>query len=170
MISAGYMVRATYLAVTRVLQKRLSAYKLTSPQWYFMREIWIQEGLSQRELSERVGTAESTTVSALRVLERRRLIYRESTPGDRRASRVHLTPAGRRLRDAVIPIIDAVNTVAIDGLSPREMKTMERTLAQVRRNLWRHLGEIEAAERTRKRTRPPRRSGRSHEIAPRPER
>ena len=42
MISAGYMVRATYLAVTRVLQHRLKVYELTSPQWYFMREIWIQ--------------------------------------------------------------------------------------------------------------------------------
>ena len=35
MISAGYMVRATYLAVTRALQQRLKVYKLTSPQWFF---------------------------------------------------------------------------------------------------------------------------------------
>jgi DNA-binding MarR family transcriptional regulator len=164
MISAGYMVRATYLAVTRVLQKRLQAYRLTSPQWYFMREIWIQEGLSQRELSERVGTAESTTVSALRVLERRRLIFRESAPRDRRASRVYLTDAGRRLRDDVIPIIDAVNKVAIGGLPHRDVENLERILAHIRQNLWRSLEEIERLERTRKRARPPRRSALSHRM------
>lgn len=143
MISAGYMVRATYIAVTRVLQKRLQAYRLTSPQWYFMREIWIQEGLSQRELSERVGTAESTTVSALRVLERRRLIRRESTPRDRRSSRVYLTAAGQRLRDNVLPIIDDVNKVAMEGLSQREVKELERTLAKIRQSLWRDLEEAQ---------------------------
>jgi DNA-binding MarR family transcriptional regulator len=149
MISAGYIVRATYLAFTRVLQKRLAMYRLTSPQWYFMREIWIQEGLNQRELSERVGTAESTTVSALRVLERRRLIYRESTPRDRRASRVYLTEAGRRLRDDVLPVIEAVNKIAIEGLSQRDIKNLERILAHIRQNLWRSLEDIERLERPR---------------------
>ena len=139
MISAGYMVRATYLAVTRVLQQRLKVYKLTSPQWYFMREIWIQEGLNQRELSDRVGTAESTTVSALRVLERRRLIYRESKPRDRRASRVYLTDAGRKLRNDVIPIINSVNEIALAGLTSSELTGLESTLRRIRENLWESL-------------------------------
>lgn len=138
-VSAAYTIRATYLAFTRVLQRRMEAYKLTTPQWYFMREIWIEEGLNQRELSARVGTAESTTVSALRVLERRRLIYRESTPADRRASRVYLSEAGRRLRDEVLPVIGAVNDAATEGLSKRDLAHLEQTLAQIRRNLWRNL-------------------------------
>ncbi len=138
-VSAAYMIRATYLAFTRVLQKRMEAYKLTTPQWYFIREIWIEEGLNQRELSARVGTAESTTVSALRVLERRRLIYRETTPADRRSSRVYLSEAGRRLRDDVLPIIRAVNDAATDGLPKRDIVHLERTLAHIRRNLWRNL-------------------------------
>lgn len=146
MISAGYIVRATYLAVTQVLQKRLEAYRLTSPQWYFMREIWIQEGLSQRELSERVGTAESTTVSALRVLERRRLIYREAKPLDRRTSRVYLTERGHRLREEVLPIIAAVNKIALKGLSVKEIKAMDDALAGVRSNLWRYMEKLEAQE------------------------
>ncbi len=139
MISAGYMVRATYLAVTRTLQHRLKIYELTSPQWYFMREIWIQEGLNQRELSDRVGTAESTTVSALRVLEKRRLVYRESKPRDRRASRVYLTEAGKKLRDDVIPIINSVNDVALSGLSQSETVVLEKALRRIRENLWQSL-------------------------------
>lgn len=139
MISAGYMIRATYLAVTAVLQDQLKAYKLTSPQWHFMREIWMQEGLSQRELSDRVGTAVSTTVSALRVLERRGLIYRESISSDRRISRVYLTEAGRRMRNNVLPVIKRINKIAIEDVSQREMKDLERILAKIRRNLWQFL-------------------------------
>lgn len=146
MISVGYMVRATYIAVTRALQHRLGVYKLTSPQWYFMREIWMQEGLSQRELSERVGTAESTTVSALRVLERRKLIHRVSRRGDRRASRVYLTETGKRLRKDVIPIITAVNALAIEGLSPSDVAALDRILGHIRANLWASMGEAEQIE------------------------
>ncbi len=146
MISAGYTLRATYVVLTRTLQKRLEAYRLTSPQWYFMREIWIQEGLNQTELSKRVGTAESTTVSALRVLERRKLIYRESRPLDRRASRVYLTEVGRKLRDEVIPVINHVNEIALDGLSTADLESFDRILAHIRKNLWQHLDEINARE------------------------
>ena len=38
----------------------------TRGQWYFLRVLWITDGLSQRELSARVGMMEPTTVIALR--------------------------------------------------------------------------------------------------------
>lgn len=154
MISAGYMIRAAYLAVTAALQDRLKVYRLTSPQWYFMREIWMQEGLSQRELSDRVGTAVSTTVAALRVLERRRLIHRQSTAADRRISRVYLTQAGRQLRDDVLPVIESINTLAVAGVSRRELRDLERILDKIKGNLWRCLEAPSVAEaRTKTRRR-----------------
>ncbi len=45
-------------------------YGLKRGQWYFLRVLWTEDGLSQRELSARVGTMEPTTVIALRSMER----------------------------------------------------------------------------------------------------
>jgi DNA-binding MarR family transcriptional regulator len=132
--TVGYYLRRTNIAISQALQKHLVLYNLTSPQMIFMREVWLEEGLSQRELSARVGTAESTTVSALRVLERRKLIKRVAKPNDRRAVRVYLTPAGRQLQKDVVPKIQQANEMMIRGVSARDLKVLDRVLAKIREN------------------------------------
>jgi DNA-binding MarR family transcriptional regulator len=132
--TVGYLIRQANIALSRALQRRLARYNLTSPQMIFMREIWLEEGLSQRELSERVGTAESTTVAALRVLERRKLIKRIARPLDRRAIRVFLTPIGRKLEREVLPKIYEVNERAAAGLSGQELATLGAALRKIRDN------------------------------------
>jgi DNA-binding MarR family transcriptional regulator len=132
--TVGYVLRQTHIALSRALQRRLTQYNLTSPQMIFMREIWLEEGLSQAELSARVGTAESTTVSALRVLERRKLVRRVAKPGDRRAIRVYLTAAGRRLEQDVVPKIVEVNARVVRGIPARDLETFIRLLGAIRDN------------------------------------
>jgi len=132
--TVGYAIRQTHIAISRALQQRLALYNMTSPQMIFMREIWLEEGLSQRELSARVGTAESTTVSALRVLERRKLIKRVAKSKDRRAVRVYLTPAGRQLEVDVVPKIHAVNDLVVQGIPASELDVLDKVLARIRQN------------------------------------
>ena len=131
----GYVLRAAYLAMTQTLQRRLSTYHLTSPQWWFLREIWNEEGLTQRDLSARVGTAESTTVNALRVLERRKLVTRVVRKGDRRAVGIFLTAAGRRLEQKVMPIIAGVSEAGLSGFSREQTARFMRTLIAFHDNL-----------------------------------
>ena len=132
--TVGYFLRQANIAISRALQTRLAAYNLTSPQMIFMREVWIEEGLSQRELSARVGTAESTTVSALRVLERRKLIKRVAKPKDRRAIRVYLTPFGRELQDEVVPKIQKVNEQLVRGVAADDLEVFNRVLSKIQDN------------------------------------
>lgn len=132
--TVGYFLRQTNIAISRALQKRLVLYNLTSPQMIFMREIWLEEGLSQRELSAKVGTAESTTVSALRVLERRKLIKRIAKKDDRRAVRVYLTPAGRQLQKDVVPKIQEANERMIRGITAKDLAILNRILARICEN------------------------------------
>jgi MarR family transcriptional regulator, organic hydroperoxide resistance regulator len=131
----GYILRAAYLALIQTLQRRLAAYHLTSPQWWFLREIWNEEGLTQRELSARVGTAESTTVNALRVLERRKLITRVVRKGDRRAVGIFLTAAGRRLEQDVMPTVEAVNEIGLRGFTPQQVNGFVGALIAFHDNL-----------------------------------
>ena len=132
--TVGYFLRQTNIAISRALQKQLVLYNLTSPQMIFMREVWLEEGLSQRELSARVGTAESTTVSALRVLERRKLIKRVAKPNDRRAVRVYLTPAGRQLQKDVVPKIQEANETMIRGIPAKDLDVLKHVLEKIRDN------------------------------------
>ena len=100
--SAGYLVRDTHLAFAKSLRGRLQQYDMTTGQYFFLRALWIEEGLSQRELSRRVGTTEPTTASAMRVLDKKGLVRRKRNEDDRRTVNIHLTDAGRRLKNQLL--------------------------------------------------------------------
>ena len=68
--------------------------------WYFLRVLWQQDGISQRELSQRVGMMEPTTASALNNMERKGFVRRLRNRTDRRVVNVFLTERGRALRRA----------------------------------------------------------------------
>src|SRR6201990_2229033 len=75
--SLGYLVRDANRAFQRLLEKRITPHGVTRGQWYFLRVLWEEDGLSQRELSSRVGMMEPTTVIALRSIEEAGLLLRE---------------------------------------------------------------------------------------------
>src|SRR5262245_12085990 len=69
--SMGYLVRRTFRAFTRTLELRLAEYEISISMWFFLRLLWEQDGLTQREISEELGLTPPTTVSAIDALEKR---------------------------------------------------------------------------------------------------
>ena len=110
-------------------------HQITPGQWYFLRILWDEEGLSQRELSRRVGTTEPTTVSALRLLTRNGMIERVRNPKDRRTINIYLTDKARDLKATLMPVAFDVNDVAMRGLTDSEFAQLQGLLQKVRENL-----------------------------------
>jgi DNA-binding MarR family transcriptional regulator len=133
--SLGYLTRITHRAFSRQLERRTQMAGVSSGQWPFLRVLWNQEGMTQRELSRRVGMQEPTTVSALNSLERNGLVRREPSQEDRRKVHVHLTPKGRDLRADMMASVAEVNEIATRGVDPRDMETLRRVLAKLSENL-----------------------------------
>ncbi|MDE1903399.1 MAG: MarR family transcriptional regulator [Alphaproteobacteria bacterium] len=133
--SVGHQIRQTHRALQRALEARIRPYGITLGMWYFLRVLWEEDGLNQRELSARAGTAEPTTVTALHAMERRGLVVRVQNRHDRRKSNIFLTKPGRELRNLLLPEARAVNRVATAGLSAVQIEALKRILIRVRANL-----------------------------------
>ena len=133
--SLGYLVRDTYRSFSRELEARISEGGVSIGQWYFLRALWEEDGLTQRELSRRVHMMEPTTVTAVNAMERRGLVRRDRDAVDRRKIRVLLTPKGRELQERLLPFAKSVNELAATGLSEDEVATLRHLLERVRRNL-----------------------------------
>lgn len=133
--SVGHQVRWTHRALQRALEARIRPYGITPGMWYFLRALWEEDGLSQRELSERAGTAEPTTVTALHAMERRGLVVRVQNKSDRRKSNIYLTKPARELRELLLPEAREVNRAATAGLPAAEIEALKRTLTKLRGNL-----------------------------------
>jgi DNA-binding MarR family transcriptional regulator len=133
--SPGYLVRDTNIAVGRALRRRLADYGMTLGQYYFMRALWIEEGLSQRELSRRVGTTEPTTASVLRLLEKNGLVRRVRNRKDRRTINISLTTKGRNLKNELLRMAIRINEIATEGFSRTDMENIKRLMTAMKTNL-----------------------------------
>jgi MarR family transcriptional regulator, organic hydroperoxide resistance regulator len=133
--SSGYLVRDAHRAFQWLLEQRIAPYGVTRGQWYFLRVLWITDGLSQRELSARVGMMEPTTVIALRSMERSGLIRRVRGQDDRRKVRVFLTAKAQRLRDELLDVARRVTAEAEQGISARDLAAFRRIIARMTENL-----------------------------------
>ena len=133
--SPGFVVRKTNIAVGNALRRRLSKYGLTLGQYYIMRALWINEGQSQRALSEAVGTTEPTTASVLRMLEKNGLIRRTRNQQDRRTINIFLTENGLEMKRELLLMAMGVNEIATRGLSQHDIEEIKRLMQAMSANL-----------------------------------
>jgi DNA-binding MarR family transcriptional regulator len=134
-LSSGYLVRDAHRAFQRLLERRIAGYGVTRGQWYFLRVLWITDGLSQRELSARVGMMEPTTVIALRSMEKSGLIQRLRSDDDRRKVRVLLTAKAKRLRNELLTVARTITEQAEQGIAGRDLASFRRVIAGMTANL-----------------------------------
>ena len=133
--SVGYQLRHTHRLMQRSLQSRIAPHGVTLGTWYFLRALWDREGLTQRELSDRIGTMEPTTMSAILAMEAGGLVRRVRNATDRRKINVFLTPKGRALEAVMLPVAREVVEGAVAGLSAREVDLLLSLLGALQDNL-----------------------------------
>jgi len=133
--SLGYLVRDANRAFQRLLERRIAPHGVTRGQWYFLRVLWEEDGLSQRELSERVGMMEPTTAVALRGMEKAGLIRRTRSDEDRRTAVVRLTPKARRMRTRLLAVARGVNARGGEGISEAELDRFRNAIRRMTANL-----------------------------------
>jgi DNA-binding MarR family transcriptional regulator len=133
--SIGYQIRTTHRAMQRFLQSKIEPHGITLGMWYFLRALWHEDGLTQRELSVRVGTMEPTTLSAILIMEKRGLVRRVRNRDDRRKWHIHLTAKGRGLKGKLLPLAREVVDTAVHNLSRGEVAQLLKALSEVQKSL-----------------------------------
>jgi MarR family transcriptional regulator, organic hydroperoxide resistance regulator len=133
--SVGYQIRMVYRAMQRLLQTRIGPHGVTLGMWYYLRALWSEDGLTQRELSRRIGTMEPTTLGAIQAMERSGLVRRVRSRDDRRKVHIHLTKKGRDLEKLMMPLAVEVVEASVAGFSPDEVRQLLTFLRSIRGNI-----------------------------------
>jgi DNA-binding MarR family transcriptional regulator len=133
--SLGYHVRQLAESWTEAMHRVTERKGVTEGQWRYLRELWEEDGLSQRELGERVGRQGPSTVAAVKLLERNKMVKVAPNLDDRRKTRVFLTERGRALRDVLMPDVHDVQRIAIEGVAEADLAAFKRVLIAIQRNL-----------------------------------
>lgn len=133
--SIGFMVRQIYRGFARSLERRIARDGVSIGMWFVLRMLWEEDGLTQREISERVGINGPTVVMAINNMEGAGLVKRTPNQEDRRKTNVFLTKRGHQLKKRLWPMAKEVYAVAFKNISRKDIDAIGRFLTQVWVNL-----------------------------------
>jgi DNA-binding MarR family transcriptional regulator len=143
----AHLVKDATRALLRALQMRLTAHDVSLGHWTFLRILWEQDGLTQRELSDQAGVMEPTTFSAVNAMQKLGYVVRRQMPENRKKVFVFLTPRGRLLKEKLVPLAEEVNRVAVAGVPPEHIAATRDTLLAIIENLARDEAQSRDPER-----------------------
>jgi MarR family transcriptional regulator, transcriptional regulator for hemolysin len=141
MHSMGYLTRVNFRMFSRALEKLTLPHGVSAGQWRLLRVLWEEDNITQRELSERTGTKEATTVHAVRSLVEAGFARRTRCKQDKRKVYITLTPKAHSLRATLMPKVVTINEIALAGINARDVDIARKVLAKTYANLCDHLGE-----------------------------
>ncbi|MBW8285556.1 MAG: MarR family transcriptional regulator [Rhizobium sp.] len=121
---------ATYLAgqlakeFARALQVRAAKLGFSAGQLPVLIALWEEEGLTQKQLLDRVDIEQATMANTLSRMERDGLIERRAHPTDRRAQLVFLTGKARDMKDEALAAADEADQALFAGFRRFERELM----------------------------------------------
>lgn len=114
--------------VTSEFEEQLAALDLTAPQAHLLRQ--LSDPLPMVGAAERLHCDPSNVTGIVDRLERRGLVKRKQTPGDRRVKELELTEEGHRLKARVDEIFSGMSALESLDVADREKlrDLLERSL------------------------------------------
>ena len=124
-INVAHMSAGAWIShAARLLNQRLAEaqqpLQLTPGQYKVLVELWKKDGLTQRELVQRLDIEQSTIGNTLNRMERDELIERRPHPTDGRAQLICLASRAIDLKGAAVAAADTINQRALAGFSDQE--------------------------------------------------
>lgn len=120
--SAGYLANHMARLFARRLQERIGPLGLSTGTFPALLALWEAEGLTQKEMTERLDIEQATMAKTLARMERDGLVVRRKDPTDARAQRIWLTEKARDLERPATAAAAAVNAGALAGLEAGERR------------------------------------------------
>lgn len=97
MDSATYLASLLAKSFSRALQERGQKLGFAPGQFPVLLELWSEEGLTQKQLLDRMDIEQATMANTLARMERDGLIVRRRHPTDKRAQQIFLTDKAKQM-------------------------------------------------------------------------
>ena len=119
--------------MTQLYKPLLESMGLTFPQYLIMLVLWEHDGLTLKELSNRLRQDSGALTPVVKRLEAAGLVTRRRSAEDERNLSIELTPAGRTLREQANGVNGRVREVC--ALGDAGLDDLRETLVMLRNRL-----------------------------------
>lgn len=118
--SAGFLINHLARLFCRKLHQHIQPLGIVTGQFPILRELWEKDGVTQRELLQKLDIEQATLANTLTRMERDGLIRRTKHPSDARARQIWLTEQASAIKTDAYGAAKQVNQEALAGLSEGE--------------------------------------------------
>ncbi|MEV4607685.1 Organic hydroperoxide resistance transcriptional regulator [compost metagenome] len=122
--SATYLAGQLARVFSRSLQKRASTLGFSPGQFPVLLELWQEDGLTQKQLLDKLEVEQATLANTLARMERDGLIARTPHPSDKRAQIITLTELGRSLETSAVDAAAEADSALFSGFRSFERELM----------------------------------------------
>jgi MarR family transcriptional regulator, organic hydroperoxide resistance regulator len=128
-------IGATVRAVRARLDRSLQDAGLRLGQYQLLRLLWEQDGMTPRELAERLDVEMPTVTRTVQRLLRDGFVRREAHPEDARSVRIYLTSHGEDQRERTSRILARETEHALQGFSAAEREELVALMERITENV-----------------------------------
>jgi MarR family transcriptional regulator, organic hydroperoxide resistance regulator len=104
-------------------------------QEWILIALWAQDGQTLSQLVEKLEVQPPTVTKMVQRMEAIKLVRREISPEDSRASLIFLTPKGKALQNKLDSVWQEVEAQFLAGMSKAELASFRAILLKARENL-----------------------------------
>ena len=128
--SATYLASLLAKGFSRSLLSRAAEIGFSPGQFPVLIELWREDGLTQREILDRLEIEQATLANTLARMERDGLIHRAPHPTDKRAIRNFLTEKGRAIEEQAMTAAQEADQALFKGFRRFERELMLEYMRQ----------------------------------------
>lgn len=132
--SATYLANQLAKGFARSLQQRSSSLGFSPGQFPVLLELWQQDGLTQKQLLDKLEVEQATVANTLARMQRDGLIERIPHPDDRRAKIITLTALGRSLEARAVEAAAEADAALFSGFKRFERDLMIEYMRMILEN------------------------------------
>jgi DNA-binding MarR family transcriptional regulator len=122
-------IEEAYRHLEQVYERLIAPLGLSILEWYALRALYANDGLSASHLAALVCRHPSSMTALLDRMEEKGLLRREVDPDDRRSVRIFLCDAGRVYRPQVEAVAHQLDRLVSTHITPQQMKTFHYVLS-----------------------------------------
>lgn len=135
MESIGRYSAAIYRLSQSIFNNKLKELEISSGQYDFFLLIAKNEGINQKELSDRLYVEKSTTAKAVQYLKTKGYICKYKDKKDKRYSSLYLTEKGREVSEAVESVFSEILDIFSKDIPENMIEETIQVLKKVINNL-----------------------------------
>ena len=126
-----YLIKRLEVAIRLMLERELRDLDLTPSQYTTLSMLAANGETSSSDLARRVLVTPQSMSEMIKALDRKSLIKRQESEGNRKVLDIALSPAGRALLEKAEARVDALEATMFSAIAPDQLETMRERLVTI---------------------------------------